>query len=115
MNAKINKLLYEWGVQPHLLGFIYLGDAVELVSKEPKNLRQITKVLYPTIAKANNTTAPRVERGIRHAIEVALNNMGAVEIRKRFGRTIGPDGSVTNAMFIAALVHSLELMEDDNG
>jgi two-component system response regulator (stage 0 sporulation protein A) len=114
MNAKINKLLYEWGVQPHLLGFIYLKNAVKLVSKDPKNLHQITKVLYPAIAKANDTTASRVERDIRHAIEIALYNMGDDEVYKHFGRTIGPYGSVTNSMFIAALAHSYELMEDNN-
>ena len=115
MNTKINKLLYEWGVPPHLLGFTYLKDAVKLISENPKNLRQITKVLYPAIAKANDTTASRVERAIRHAIGVALNNMGAVEFRKRFGRTLGSNGSVPNSMFIAALVNYYEFMEDTNG
>lgn len=115
MDAKINKLLYEWGVQPHLLGFIYLRDAVKLVSENPKNLHQITKVIYPTIAKANDTTASRVEGVIRHAVGIALYNMGADEVYERFGRTIGPDGSVPNSMFIAALVNSYKAGGNING
>lgn len=115
MNAKIHKLLYEWGVQPHLLGFTYLADAVKLVSENPKNLHQITKVLYPTIAKSNGTTASRVERSIRNAVEIALYNMGAAEVRERFGRTIGLDGSVSNSMFIAFLVNSYKVMENTDG
>lgn len=115
MNAKIHKLLYEWGVQPHLLGFIYLKDAVKLVSEDSKHLYQITKLLYPTIAKANDTTASRVERAIRHAVTSAFNNMGADEVYEHFGRTIGLSGSVTNSMFIAALVNSYKAVEDNNG
>ena len=112
MNAKIHKLLYEWGVQPHLVGFDYLAKAVELVLEDPKRLHLITKDLYPSIAKAFGSTSSRVERGIRHAVCNALDNMGPAQIRSHFGRTIRPNGAVPSSMFIAALVHTYNSMGD---
>lgn len=115
MNTKIQELLYDWGVQPHLRGFDYLEAAVELAAEDRQKIYQITTVLYPAIAKIYNTLPTRVERAIRHAIAIALNNMYPDDIYKHFGNTVRPNGSVPNSMFIAALVHAYKHMEGVNG
>ena len=109
MNKKISSTLKKCGVPPHYLGYDYLIEAIKLVHEERNNLRSITKILYPTIAKKFDTTPSRVERAIRHAVEISFFNIHADEMYSIFGNTIPYDkGKVTNAHFIAAIVELIE-------
>jgi two-component system response regulator (stage 0 sporulation protein A) len=102
MNTKLRRLLYDWGVPPHVKGFRYIASAVEIDLEDPEALDRITKVLYPKIAKMYNTTPTRVERAIRHAKELGLYNMSFDQIQKYFGKVIR-DGSVPNSLYLTVL------------
>ncbi|GGH86385.1 hypothetical protein JOD43_003507 [Pullulanibacillus pueri] len=73
LDSEISKLLLEIGVPAHIKGHRYLSDAISIVCQDFSTLSSITKGIYPQIAKKYNTTATRVERAIRHAIEIAWN------------------------------------------
>ena len=73
LDASITSIIHEIGVPAHIKGYLYLREAIAMVYNDIELLGSITKVLYPDIAKKYNTTASRVERAIRHAIEVALS------------------------------------------
>lgn len=109
MNKSTREILKKCGIQPHLIGYEYLGEAIEIVHADRRKLRYITCSLYPDIAVKFNTTYARVERAMRHAIEVAMNNLSLEEVEEIFGKTISPiKGKPTNAQFIATLVDMLE-------
>lgn len=104
MDKKLYKVLLKCGVQPHLLGFEYIGEAVKMVIEDREALTMVTKVLYPGIARKFNTTPSRVERAIRHACEQAFNIMTLDMIYEVFGNTLDPyRGKATNSHFIAAV------------
>lgn len=104
----ILSILREVGVPADLLGHRYIVCALQLIHENPDAPYQMTKVLYPTVAKRNNTKATRVERAIRHAIELAFDRMPVDISKKYFGYSINPTtGKATNSQFLAAL--SLEL------
>jgi two-component system response regulator (stage 0 sporulation protein A) len=98
------------GVPAHIKGYQYLRDAILLVISEINLLGAVTKELYPMIAEKYNTTPSRVERAIRHAIELAWNR-GNVELMSRyFGYTINLDkGKPTNSEFIAMVADRLRI------
>lgn len=104
LDDTINNFLLELGIPPHLKGFQYVACAIQLaVNDRDKYMENVTKELYPTVAKQYDTTAPRAERAIRHAIEVACDNGLSVCYEKLFANQINPDkGKPTNSAFIAS-------------
>lgn len=94
----------------HIKGYQFLRDAILLTMNEPEYINAVTKRLYPEIAKKNGTTASRVERAIRHAIEVAWNRGRVESINKAFGcRVCSPEDKPTNGEFIAMLADRLSM------
>lgn len=103
-NEKIAILLKKVGVSPANCGWKYITEAVKMVLEDDTVLDGITKRLYPDIAKKFDTTAQRVERGIRYAVEHTLDNMPADMICAVFGNTLSyHKGKATNSDFIATL------------
>lgn len=107
----VSKLLREIGVAPSLKGYDYLRIAIILTMENKEQyLHNVTKALYPDIAKRKKTTSSRVERAIRHAIETAWSKGNIEKIDKIFGYTISPHkGKPTNSEFIATIVDDLTL------
>lgn len=106
----VTKLLHEIGIPAHIKGYQYLRDAIEISVEEEEILISVTKVLYPTIAKRHNTTSSRVERAIRHAIEVAWTRGRLDTIHELFGYTIhNGKGKPTNSEFIALISDKIRL------
>jgi len=102
--------MHEIGVPAHIKGYQYLRDAIIMVVKDLDVINSITKQLYPTIAKEYNTTPSRVERAIRHAIEVAWSRGQIDTIDSLFGYTINVGkGKPTNSEFIAMVADKLRL------
>ncbi len=110
LEVEITNIIHEIGVPAHIKGYFYLREAIYMVINNVDLLSAVTKVLYPTIARKFNTTPSRVERAIRHAIEVAWNR-GCVEtIDSLFGYTIPRDkGKPTNSEFIAMIADKLRM------
>lgn len=110
LEVDITSIIHEVGVPAHIKGYQYLRDAITMVVEDMDLLGAVTKELYPAIAKMNNTTPSRVERAIRHAIEVAWNRGRIETINKLFGYTIHNDkGKPTNSEFIAIIADKLRL------
>ena len=108
--VEITSIIHEIGVPAHIKGYMYLREAITMVVNDMELLSAITKELYPSIAKKYNTTASRVERAIRHAIEVAWGRGQIDAINKIFGHTIHNDkGKPTNSEFIAMVADKLRL------
>ena len=106
----MTSILHEVGVPAHIKGYIYLREAIKLVIDDVELLGGITKTLYPMIAEKYNTTPSRVERAIRHAIEVAWNRGKVETIDKIFGYTIDQNkGKPTNSEFIAMVADKMRL------
>lgn len=110
LESEITELLHEIGIPAHIKGYLYLRTAIEKTYFNIDYLGQVTKVLYPEIARAYSTTASRVERAIRHAIEVAWNRGNIDAIDDIFGYTISASkAKPTNSEFIAMLSDKLRL------
>ncbi|MFX0548948.1 sporulation transcription factor Spo0A [Hathewaya histolytica] len=110
LEAEITNIIHEIGVPAHIKGYMYLREAITMVVENIELLSAVTKELYPSIAKKYNTTASRVERAIRHAIEVAWSRGQVETINKLFGYTIHNDkGKPTNSEFIAMVADKLRL------
>ncbi|MCO8192871.1 MULTISPECIES: sporulation transcription factor Spo0A [unclassified Anaerofustis] len=106
----VTSILHEVGVPAHIKGYIYLREAIKLVIDNVELLGGITKTLYPMIAEKYGTTPSRVERAIRHAIEVAWNRGRVETIDKIFGYTIDQNkGKPTNSEFIAMVADKMRL------
>lgn len=106
----VTRLLHEIGIPAHIKGYQYLRDAIAISVEEEDMLVSVTKVLYPTIAKKHNTTSSRVERAIRHAIEVAWGRGRLDTIHELFGYTINNGkGKPTNSEFIALVSDKIRL------
>ncbi|MCD8220994.1 MAG: sporulation transcription factor Spo0A [Clostridiales bacterium] len=106
----VTQMLHEIGVPAHIKGYQYLRDAITISVGEEDLLVSVTKVLYPTIAKRHNTTASRVERAIRHAIEVAWTRGRPDTIYEVFGYTVNNGkGKPTNSEFIALISDKIRL------
>ena len=110
LEASITNIIHEIGVPAHIKGYMYLREAITMVYNDIELLGSITKVLYPAIAKKFNTTASRVERAIRHAIEVAWSRGNIESISALFGYTINiSKAKPTNSEFIAMVADRLRL------
>lgn len=110
LEIDITNLIHEVGVPAHIKGYQYLRDAITLVVENMDYLGAVTKELYPTVATMNNTTPSRVERAIRHAIELAWNRGKLETLDSLFGYTIHNDkGKPTNSEFIAIIADKLRL------
>ncbi len=110
LEVMITNIIHEIGVPAHVKGYFYLREAIGLVVNNMDLLGAVTKELYPNIARKYNTTPSRVERAIRHAIEIAWNR-GCVEtINELFGYTIhSQKGKPTNSEFIALIADKLRM------
>lgn len=110
LETEITNIIHEIGVPAHIKGYMYLREAITMVVNDMELLSAVTKELYPSIAKKYNTTASRVERAIRHAIEVAWGRGQVDAINKLFGYTVhGEKGKPTNSEFIAIIADKLRL------
>lgn len=110
VEAEVTNIMHEIGVPAHIKGYQYLRDAIMMVIKDLDVINSITKLLYPTIAKQYNTTPSRVERAIRHAIEVAWSRGQVETIDSLFGYTVSVGkGKPTNSEFIAMVADKLRL------
>ena len=110
LETEITTIIHEIGVPAHIKGYMYLREAITMVVNDMELLSAVTKELYPSIAKKYNTTASRVERAIRHAIEVAWGRGQIEAINKLFGYTVHNDkGNPTNSEFIAIIADKLRL------
>ncbi|MDG4655612.1 sporulation transcription factor Spo0A [Ectobacillus antri] len=110
LDASITTIIHEIGVPAHIKGYMYLREAISMVYNDIELLGSITKVLYPDIAKKYNTTASRVERAIRHAIEVAWSRGNIDSISSLFGYTVSMSkAKPTNSEFIAMVADKLRL------
>lgn len=110
IESQITNIIHEIGVPAHIKGYIYLREAIKMVIENIDLLSAVTKELYPSIAKKFNTTSSRVERAIRHAIEVAWSRGKVDTINALFGYTINNEkGKPTNSEFIAMVADKLRL------
>lgn len=110
LESEITNIIHEIGVPAHIKGYLYLREAIFMVVNDVELLSAVTKELYPSIAKKFNTTASRVERAIRHAIEVAWSRGQVETINRIFGYTIrNSKGKPTNSEFIAMVADKLRL------
>lgn len=110
LEKDVTDMIHEIGVPAHIKGYQYLREAIMMSVENPDMLGSITKVLYPTIARKNQTTASRVERAIRHAIEVAWNRGRMETLDAMFGYTINTGkGKPTNSEFIALIADKIRL------
>lgn len=106
----ISDIMRQIGVPAHIKGYHYLRESIMLTIQDPELMHSVTKVLYPTVAKNNKTTASRVERAIRHAIEVAWDRGDVDVLSSYFGYTIqNTRGKPTNSEFIAMISDKLRL------
>ena len=106
----ISDIMKQIGVPAHIKGYQYLRESIILSINDPELMHSVTKVLYPTVAKNNKTTASRVERAIRHAIEVAWDRGDVDVLSSYFGYTIqNTRGKPTNSEFIAMISDKLRL------
>jgi len=110
LETEITSIIHEVGVPAHIKGYMYLREAIIMVVNDMELLSAVTKELYPSIAKKFNTTASRVERAIRHAIEVAWGRGQIEAINRLFGYTVHNEkGKPTNSEFIAIIADKLSI------
>ena len=110
LEADVTDITHEIGVPAHIKGYQYLRDAIMLSVDNAEMLNSITKMLYPSIAKRPKTTPRRVERAIRHAIEVAWSRGKTDTIDALFGYTVsGGKGKPTNSEFVALIADKIRL------
>lgn len=110
LEAVVTDIIHEIGVPAHIKGYHYLREAIILTINNMEMINAVTKVLYPEVAKRFNTTPSRVERAIRHAIEVAWDRGDVEVLQKFFGYTVsGIKGKPTNSEFIAMIADCLSL------
>lgn len=106
----ITKALHDVGVPAHVSGYSYVREAIKLTIEDPEMLKAVTKILYPTVGKHFGSTAPRVERAIRHAIELGWGRADIEKLNEYFGYTIQSDrGKPTNSEFIAMISDRIRL------
>ncbi len=110
MDVEVTNIIHQMGVPAHIKGYQYLRDAILLVINEVNLLGAVTKELYPMIAEKYQTTPSRVERAIRHAIELAWDRGNVEMMNKFFGYTINLQrGKPTNSEFIAMVADKLRI------
>ena len=110
MEAQVTKIIHQIGVPAHIKGYQYLRSAILMTIEDSDIINSVTKILYPTVAKKYQTTTSRVERAIRHAIEVAWDRGDVDTLNSYFGYTIqNTRGKPTNSEFIAMIADNLRL------
>ena len=110
LEAQVTKVIHQIGVPAHIKGYQYLRFAILMTIDDSDVINSVTKVLYPTVAKKYQTTTSRVERAIRHAIEVAWDRGDVDTLNSYFGYTIqNSRGKPTNSEFIAMIADNLRL------
>jgi len=110
IEAMVTAVIHEIGVPAHIKGYQYLREAIKIAVADMEVINAITKVLYPQVAKTFSTTPSRVERAIRHAIEVAWDRGDLETLQRFFGYTVSNSkGKPTNSEFIALIADKLQL------
>lgn len=110
LESQVTKVIHQIGVPAHIKGYQYLRSAIIMAVNDSEVINSVTKVLYPEVAKKYMTTSSRVERAIRHAIEVAWDRGDIDTLNSYFGYTIqGGRGKPTNSEFIAMIADNLRL------
>ncbi|MDR3344090.1 MAG: sporulation transcription factor Spo0A [Oscillospiraceae bacterium] len=110
LDVTISEIMHQIGVPAHIKGYQYLREAIRMSVQDASMMNAVTKILYPTVARENQTTASRVERAIRHAIEVAWDRGDVDVLSSYFGYTIqNSRGKPTNSEFIAMISDKLRL------
>ncbi len=110
IETQVTKIIHQIGVPAHIKGYQYLRTSILMTVKDSDVINSVTKVLYPSVAKQYQTTTSRVERAIRHAIEVAWDRGDVDTLNSYFGYTIQNNrGKPTNSEFIAMIADNLRL------
>ena len=110
LEGNVTAIIHEIGVPAHIKGYQYLREAIIIAVNDMDVINAVTKVLYPEVAKRFGTTPSRVERAIRHAIEVAWDRGDLETLQKYFGYTVNSaKGKPTNSEFIAMISDRLSL------
>ena len=110
LESTVTAIIHEIGVPAHIKGYQYLREAILIVVEDMEVINAVTKILYPEVAKRFGTTSSRVERAIRHAIEVAWDRGDLETLQKYFGYTVSnAKGKPTNSEFIAMIADRLQL------
>ena len=110
IEGMVTSVIHEIGVPAHIKGYQYLREAIMMAIKDKEVINAVTKILYPTVAKTYSTTSSRVERAIRHAIEVAWDRGDIETLQGFFGYTVSnTKGKPTNSEFIAMIADRLSL------
>ncbi len=110
LEAQVTKIIHQIGVPAHIKGYQYLRTAILMTIDDNECINSVTKILYPSVAKKYQTTTSRVERAIRHAIEVAWDRGDVDTLNSYFGYTIqNSRGKPTNSEFIAMIADNLRL------
>ncbi len=110
LENRVTDMIHEIGIPAHIKGYHYLRDAILMAIEDMDVLNAITKILYPTVAKRHQTTSSRVERAIRHAIEVAWSRGKIDTLEELFGYTVSTGkGKPTNSEFVALIADKIRL------
>ncbi|MBD8960183.1 MAG: sporulation transcription factor Spo0A [Clostridiales bacterium] len=110
LETQVTQIIHQIGVPAHIKGYQYLRTAILMTISDSEIINSVTKVLYPSVAKKYSTTTSRVERAIRHAIEVAWDRGDVDTLNSYFGYTIQNNrGKPTNSEFIAMIADNLRL------
>jgi two-component system response regulator (stage 0 sporulation protein A) len=114
LESRVTAIIHEIGVPAHIKGYHYLREAILYSIDNMDAINAVTKVLYPEVAKRFTTTPSRVERAIRHAIEVAWDRGDLETLQKYFGFTVSSiKGKPTNSEFIAMIADRLRLQQKE--
>ena len=112
MEVRVTEIIHQLGVPAHIKGYHYLRAAILASLENPELLESVTKLLYPTVAQKFSTTSSRVERAIRHAIEIAWDRGDLDVLNSYFGYTVNTcKGKPTNSEFIALVTDKLRLQQ----
>lgn len=112
MEIRVTEIIHQLGVPAHIKGYHYLRAAILASLRDPELLESVTKMLYPTVAQKFDTTSSRVERAIRHAIEIAWDRGDLDVLNNYFGYTVNTcKGKPTNSEFIALVTDKLRLQQ----
>lgn len=110
LQISITKILHELGIPSHIKGYQYIREAIGIIYERPETIGGITKELYPELAEKFDTTVSRVERAIRHAIEVSWNRANWALMEEIFGNSVDIDkAKPTNSEFIVTIADKLRL------
>ncbi|MFI3115964.1 MAG: sporulation transcription factor Spo0A [Clostridia bacterium] len=110
IEIRVTNLIHDIGIPAHIKGYHYLREAITLAIKDITIINSVTKILYPDVAKHFKTTSSRVERAIRHAVEIAWDRGDVEKLQQIFGYTISNSkGKPTNSEFISILADKLRL------